>query len=113
MAAEDSWKYERIAGDLRTRIRSGFYAPGSKLPSKTGLKVEYGVSDGPVNKALDVLRDEGLIETRQGSGTFVPEQLPEQARTEYEVMMDRIDGIAEEVRQLRGEVAELKRAREA
>jgi len=113
MAGDDSWKYERIAGDLRARIRSGEYAPGSRLPSKNELKARHGVSDGPVNEALKVLRGEGLIETRQGSGAFVCDPLPEVALSEYETVMGRIDALSDEVRQLRGEVAALRRAQEA
>lgn len=113
MADEDSWKYERIAEDLRARIRSGMHAPGSRLPSKSKLRMEYGVSDGPVNEALRVLRSEGLIEARQGSGIFVSDPLPEVVLSEYEAVMRRIDGLTEEVRQLRGEVASLRQAREA
>ena len=113
MAGDDSWKYERIAADLRARIRSGEYPPGSRLPSKNELKARHAVSDGPVNEALKVLRAERLIETRQGSGAFVSDPLPEVALSEYETVMGRIDALTEEVRQLRGDVAELRQAREA
>lgn len=113
MAGEDSWKYERIAGELRAGIRSGKYAPGSRLPSKSELTARHGVSEGPVNEALRVLRGEGLIETRQGKGAFVSDPLPEVALSEYETVMGRIDSLADEVRQLRGEVAALRRARGA
>lgn len=111
--AEDSWKYERIAGELRAGIRSGKYAPGSVLPSKRELKAQHVVSDGPVNEALRILRAEGLVETRQGSGIFVCDPLPEKAVSEFEIVMGRVDGLAEEVRRLRGEVAEMRREREA
>jgi DNA-binding GntR family transcriptional regulator len=113
MAGEDSWKYERIADELRTGIRGGKYAPGSRLPSKSELKAAHGTSDGPVNEAIRILRDEGLVETRQGSGTFVCDPVPAEAQSEYEALMSRVDAIAEELRQLRGEVAALKEAREA
>ena len=71
------------------------------------------MSDGPVNEALRMLRAEGLVETRQGSGIFVCDPLPEKAVSEFEIVMGRVDGLAEEVRRLRGEVAELRREREA
>lgn len=109
MAGEAPWKYERIAGELRARIRSGEYPPGSRLPSKSTLKTSYGVSDAPVNKALAVLAGEGLIETRQGSGIFACDPLPEAAASDYEILTrrvdalsERVDALAEEVRRLRG-----------
>lgn len=113
MAAEEPPKYRRIAGEWRDRIRSGEYAPGAQLPPKAAMMEDYKVSLGTVNDALKVLRDEGLIETRQGSGTFVSDPLPEQTLSEYEVIMSRIDGIADEVRQLRVEIAELKKDQES
>jgi DNA-binding GntR family transcriptional regulator len=113
MAGEDSWKYERIAGELRAGIRGGKYAPGSRLPSKSELRAMHEASDGPVNEAISVLRSEGLVETRQGSGIFVCDPLPEEARSEYEAVMARVDAIAEEVRRLREQVAELRRAQGA
>lgn len=111
--ADDSWKYERIADDLRERIRGGEYAPGSRLPSKGDLKLRHGVSDGPVNEALRALRAEGLIETRQGSGSFVCDPLPEAAQSEYELLTNRIDQIWEELRRLRDEVNAMRMAGEA
>lgn len=109
MAGEDSWKYERIASELRARIRRGEYAPGSRLPSKSELKSHYAVSDGPVNEALKVLRTEGLIKTRQGKGAFVSDPLPEVALSEYETVMGRIDEIGEEVRRLTERLTEVEK----
>ena len=113
MAGEDSWKYQAIADEVRARIRSGEYAPGSRLPSKSELKARHGVSDGPVNEALSVLRGEGLVETRQGSGIFVRDPLPEKVLSEFEIAMGRVDELASEVRRLREEVAALRRVQGA
>lgn len=63
--------YQRIADDLREQIRSGRLKPGDKLPSKRELRDIYGTSAQPVDAALFMLRTEGLIEGRQGKGTFV------------------------------------------
>jgi DNA-binding GntR family transcriptional regulator len=111
MAREDPPKYRQIAGDLRALIERGDYPPGARLPPKAALMAEYGVALNTVDNALGVLRDLGLIETRQGVGTFVCDPLPSpQPSAEYQAVMERIDGIAEEVRQLRDEVAEMRRA---
>jgi DNA-binding GntR family transcriptional regulator len=95
-------KYQQLADDLRTRIRSGEYEPGSQLPSKAVLMDKHHVALGTVNEALRVLRSEGLLETRQGTGTYVCDPLPEEgAPSEYETMMERLDGMTDEVRRLR------------
>jgi DNA-binding GntR family transcriptional regulator len=63
--------YLQLAALLREQIRSGELAPRSRVPSLTDLAAEHGVADMTVRKALRVLIDEGLIETRPGRGTFV------------------------------------------
>lgn len=69
-------KYEQIAADLRGRIVRGDLTPGSPLPSERELTDRWGVSRATVVKGLDVLRQEGLIETRQGTGSAVRERVP-------------------------------------
>lgn len=55
-------------------IRSGELAPGEQLPTTAVLADRYGVSPATVAKALRVLRDEGLVVTRHGWGSFVSER---------------------------------------
>ena len=62
-------KYDRIAGDLRTQIRSGELA--GQLQAETELAARYGVALNTLRRALDVLEAEGLITSEQGTGTFV------------------------------------------
>lgn len=69
-------KYDQIATDLRGRIVRGELAPGSALPSERELTERWAVSRSTVVKALDQLRLEGLIETRQGTGSTVRERMP-------------------------------------
>ncbi|QVI24509.1 winged helix-turn-helix transcriptional regulator [Nocardia tengchongensis] len=64
-------KYQVIANDLRDKIIAGTYAVGSQLPTKAELMTHYDVALNTVDRALDVLRDLGLIESQQGVGTFV------------------------------------------
>lgn len=63
--------YKRVADDLRARIRGGKMAAGSRLPSLPQLGHQYGVSGDVARQAIGILRAEGLVETRQGSGAFV------------------------------------------
>ena len=52
-------------------MESGDLAAGALLPSESELSAAYGVSRVTVRKALELLRDEGLIDARQGFGWFV------------------------------------------
>lgn len=64
--SEDGRKFQVIADDLRTEIADGVYRLGKQLPSQRELQVKYVVSRETVGRALDVLRDEGLISSSRG-----------------------------------------------
>lgn len=64
-------RYRTIADDLRRQIASGELAIGAVLPSEAELAGSYGVSRVTVRKALEVLRDDRLVASRQGFGWFV------------------------------------------
>src|SRR5256885_10485808 len=64
-------KYESIAADLRERIAGGEFAAGRHLPSEADLGGAYAASRMTVRKALEALRGEGLVGSRQGFGWFV------------------------------------------
>lgn len=98
-------KYLRIAGELRTRIRSGEYAPGDQVPSLSDLTAAYHVTVQTVTKAFGVLEDEGLIWKQQGIGTFVSDPLPEEARSEAEQMRADIEALTEKVKELEDRLA--------
>jgi GntR family transcriptional regulator len=76
--------YERIADDLRTKIKSGELPPGARLAPEPGLQEEYSerpefrsnkVSRNTVRDAISLLVLEGLVEKRAGQGTFVVEKI--------------------------------------
>lgn len=64
---------------LAEAIRGGFYEVGSKLPSEAALAAEHEVSRPTLREALARLREEGLIQSRQGSGIYV-QTAPRQIR---------------------------------
>jgi GntR family transcriptional regulator len=64
-------RYRSIAAQLRRRVESGEYGAGGLLPSESELSAAHHVSRVTVRKALELLRDEGLIDARQGFGWFV------------------------------------------
>ena len=64
-------KYAQVIDELRRRIESGEYPPGSLLPSEHQLSEEFQIARPTVVRALRVLRQDGWIETQQGKGSFV------------------------------------------
>lgn len=63
--------YQRIADDLRAEIDSGSLRPGDKIPSERELARRYGTAHMTARQAIGLLKDEGLITTQQGLGSFV------------------------------------------
>lgn len=68
---ERRFRYIDVAAGIRAGIVSGEHVIGSVLPSEAALADEHGVSRVTVRRALEHLRSEGLVDSRQGSGWFV------------------------------------------
>jgi len=72
--------YRQIADALREKISAGELKPGDALPTESILQETYGVSRVTVRKALKRLTDEQIVESIQGSGSYVKE-----ARVNYDI----------------------------
>ena len=66
-----SIRYQSIADDLRHRLQGKEFASARVLPSESDLSGQYGASRVTIRRALELLRAEGLIESRQGFGWLV------------------------------------------
>ena len=66
-------KYEEIAESLRARIAAGEFAPGETIPSGRDLAEQWDVSRATAIKAVDVLRNDGVVVAKQGTGFVVTE----------------------------------------
>src|SRR5258705_11359156 len=64
-------RYLSLADALRSRLAAGSFGPGGALPSEATIGREHGVSRVTVRRALEVLREEGVVTSRQGAGWFV------------------------------------------
>ena len=69
--------YIQLADILREMITSGELEPRSPLPSESYLQQEHGIARGTVRMAIGVLRNEGLVVTISGRGTFVTTRDPQ------------------------------------
>jgi GntR family transcriptional regulator len=66
--------YLQVADDLRASISGGMFQPGERLPSGRDLARRYGVAPMTISHAIDVLRQEQLVEAYQGRGVFVADR---------------------------------------
>lgn len=64
-------RFQQLASELRERIALGDYARSGALDSEAELARRYSVSRVTVRRALEDLRDQGLITARKGSGWYV------------------------------------------
>lgn len=66
--------YRQIADAIRERITRGELKAGDALPTEAALQTEYGVSRVTVRQALKQLTEQKVIESIQGSGSYVKEE---------------------------------------
>jgi DNA-binding GntR family transcriptional regulator len=67
-------KYLRISDHIRDLVQRGRLQPGDEVPSERQLAAEWDVARPTATKALDLLRREGWLVGRQGSGTYVADR---------------------------------------
>ncbi len=85
--------YMQLEQQLTEAIESAALHPGSALPSERELASRLGLSRMTVRRAFEELESSGLVEQRQGSGTYVRSRPVEQ-------VIDRVLGFTEEARKL-------------
>lgn len=80
---------DQVYGRVLTMISVGEFLTGDRLPSEAKLGELFGVSRPVIRDALARLRQDGLIEARKGSGSYVRAQPPEDLAT-----LTKLDAIA-------------------
>lgn len=70
-------KAQLIAAGIRALIMSGELAPGQRVPTTEKLMATYKASNVTVQRGLDILKTEGLLEGRSGSGVYVHDRAPQ------------------------------------
>jgi GntR family transcriptional regulator len=63
--------YRQLADILRSQIESGKIPAGRSLPSIKTLAQDYEIARGSVERAVQILKDDGLVRTSIGRGLFV------------------------------------------
>lgn len=72
--------YVQLAGELRQQIRSGTLR--GKIPTLVDLAADYDVSEATVRTAISVLKEEGVVATSRGRGTYVVTPRPPSDRSD-------------------------------
>jgi GntR family transcriptional regulator, transcriptional repressor for pyruvate dehydrogenase complex len=93
MIVKQSRLYELVAAQIRGLAASGDLSVGQRLPSEREMATRFGVSRVVIREAVKILRSEGLVDIRRGSGTFLCEptanHVSEAWRTYLQCQRDR------------------------
>jgi GntR family transcriptional regulator len=82
--------YRQIIEQVKFSIASGDLKPGDRLPTVRQLAVDLSINPNTVIRAYRELEIENLLDTQQGSGTFVSENRPKIDALERQRMLDQI-----------------------
>jgi DNA-binding GntR family transcriptional regulator len=108
--------YVRIADDLRHAIASGVYQVGDTLPPGARLAAQYRVSGMTVSNAIAVLKEEGLVTTRQGArgatviatpDTQDTREAPPEHSEEFQLLFTQLQEIRGQLRRLSSRLDDL------
>ena len=82
--------YRQIVEQVKFAIARGALEPGDRLPTVRQLAVDLSINPNTVVRAYRQMEIEGVLETQQGSGTFVGRGRPEIDPDERQRMLDQI-----------------------
>ncbi len=106
--------YIQVAEELRAAITAGQLKPGDRLPSARDLVQRYRIASMTAQNALRVLRDQGLIYSVPGRGSFVRHRpQPEhdahgEHSQEYQTVMRQLEAMTDDLHRLADRVAQLE-----
>lgn len=102
--------YAQLVERLQTRIVTGEYPPGARLPSVRELAEEAAVNPNTMQRALIALENRGLVYTRRTAGRFVTEDSAQIGDVRSELAREKIGRFFAEMERLgfaRGEIKAL------
>ena len=84
--------YRQLIDQVRAGIASGSLGAGDQLPTVRQLAVDLAINPNTVMRAYRELELGGLLETHQGTGTFISDKKPEKKTAERERQLDQMAG---------------------
>ena len=85
--------HQSIRESVLTRLKSGEWALGSRIPAETQLAEEYGCARATVNRALQSLAEDGLLVRKRKGGTHVCKLPARQAKFEIPVIREQVEAL--------------------
>jgi GntR family transcriptional regulator len=92
--------YEQVVYAAKKAIVSGQMLPGQAFPSVRTLSVELKINPNTAHKVVTHLLDQGLLEVRQGAGTFVASLLGSPAEDKSRLINQEVEKLAVEAMRL-------------
>jgi GntR family transcriptional regulator len=84
--------YRQIIDQVMAGIASGRLAPGNQLPTVRQLAVDLAINPNTVTRAYREMEIRGVLETQQGSGTFISQREIQRDEVERQRRLDQITG---------------------
>ncbi|HEY6970821.1 MAG TPA: GntR family transcriptional regulator [Candidatus Angelobacter sp.] len=84
--------YRQLIDQVRGAIASGALSAGDQLPTVRQLAVDLAINPNTVLRAYRELELGGLLETQQGTGTFITDRKPHKSTVERERQLNQIVG---------------------
>lgn len=84
--------YRQLIDQVRARIASGMLSPGDQLPTVRQLAVDLAINPNTVLRAYRELELGGVLETQQGTGTFITHQKVRRDEVEHERQLSQLVG---------------------
>lgn len=86
--------YRQLIDQIQGGIASGTLAAGAQLPTVRQVAVDLAINPNTVLRAYRELEIRGVIDTQQGTGTFISERKPKRDDVERERKLDQLAGEA-------------------
>ncbi|HSM77352.1 MAG TPA: GntR family transcriptional regulator [Bryobacteraceae bacterium] len=84
--------YRQIIDQVMAGIAAGRLAPGNQLPTVRQLAVDLAINPNTVTRAYREMEIRGVLETQQGSGTFISQREIQRDDVERQRRLDQITG---------------------
>lgn len=82
-------KWQDVKDDIEYKILTGVFAVGERIPTTRKIAKDYDIGLSTAQKVLNILCEEGVIESKRGVGYFVKSYTKEQIQTERRKKLEK------------------------